>query len=57
MAQDFQGHVTLKLYMFSKKKNFGLLNFSLNYISCLDCLSKSFSYCFASCFQLYMNRM
>ena len=33
------------------------LNVSLNYISCLDSLSKSLSYRFAACFQPYMNRV
>ena len=31
------------------------LNVSLNYISCLRCLSRSLSYPFAGCFQSYMN--
>ena len=57
MTQDFQGHVTLKLNMSSWIKIVILLNVSLNYISCLDYLSKSLSYGFAGCFQSYMNRV
>ena len=45
MTQDFQRHFTLN----TPDQIVVLLNVSLNYISCLDCLPRSLSYGFASC--------
>ena len=59
MTQIFRDTSLSIIHVFVKKEIDVLLTVSLNYISCLDCSSKSLFNRFAGCccFQSYMNRM